>query len=56
MTDDRTEIAALAMQGILLATFQDRPNAKPTPEKVAANAILYADALIQAMAILKAPI
>ena len=51
MTNDRTEIAAMAMQGILLATFQDRPMAKPSPEKVAAQAILYADTLIQALAI-----
>lgn len=47
--DDRTQIAALAMQGILIGVFSERPNAKPTPEKVAIHALDYADALLAAI-------
>jgi hypothetical protein len=43
--DERTEIAAMAMEGILVGIFADRPTAKPTPAKVAEMAVGYADAL-----------
>lgn len=47
--DERTEIAARAMEGILIGTFADRPTAKPTPAKVAEMAVTYADALREAL-------
>jgi hypothetical protein len=47
--DDRTLIAALAMQGILVGAFGERPNAKPAPDKIAAHAVLYSDALREAL-------
>lgn len=45
--DDRTEIAAKLMQGILIGYFMDRPRANPTPEKVAEIAVSHADALLR---------
>lgn len=47
--DERTEIAAQAMVGILIGSFTERPNARPTPAKVAAQAVTYADALREAL-------
>lgn len=43
---ERLEIAAQAMQGILIGIFADRPTSKPPPEKVAIWALSYADALL----------
>lgn len=43
--DERTEIAARAMTGILVGMFSDRPTAKPQPQKIAEMAVGYADAL-----------
>lgn len=43
--DERMEIASLAMQGILVGMFGDRPTARPTPLKIAELAVDYADAL-----------
>ena len=48
--DDRTLLAAMAMEGILVGMFGDRPTAKPPPEKIAAAALSYADALLAALA------
>ncbi len=45
---DRLEIAARAMEGILIAMFSERPSAKPPPAKIAQFALTYADALIEA--------
>lgn len=42
----REYLASRAVEGILIGMFADRPTTKPTPEKVAAMAIAYADALI----------
>jgi len=47
--DDRTAIAAKALEGILIGAFSERPNAKPTPDKIAAHAVAYADALRDAL-------
>jgi len=47
--DDRTLIAAMAMEGILIGAYGERPNAKPPPEKIAAHAVAYAVALIEAL-------
>ena len=47
--DDRAFIAAVAMEGILIGTFMDRPKAQPPPEKIAAQAVVYSDALREAL-------
>lgn len=47
--DERTEIAAMAMEGILIGSFTERPNARPSPAKVAETAVTYADALREAL-------
>ncbi len=54
--DERTQIAALAMEGILIGSFGERPNAKPTPQKVAEHAVTYADALREALIAWKDPL
>ncbi len=46
--NDRLMIASVAMEGMLIGIFSDRPSAKPTPEKIAAMSLVYADALIKA--------
>ena len=47
--DERTEIASRAMEGILVGMFADRPTSKPPPLKVAEMAVVYADALREAL-------
>lgn len=47
--DERTEIAARAMEGILVGMFGERPTAKPPPQKIAEMAVTYADALREAL-------
>lgn len=47
--DERTEIAAMAMEGILIGMFGDRPTARPPAAKIAEAAVNYADALRTAL-------
>jgi hypothetical protein len=47
--DERSHMAALAMQGILIGIFGELPNAKPPPDTIAAHALEYADALREAI-------
>lgn len=44
---DRLEIAAHALEGILIGSFTERPNARPSPARVAQMALAYADALLE---------
>lgn len=47
--DERTKIAAQAMEGILVGMFAERPTVKPPPSKVAVMAVTYAEALLDAL-------
>jgi hypothetical protein len=47
--NERTELAGMAMEGILIGAFSERPHARPTPEKIAAQAVAHADALRDAL-------
>ncbi len=42
----RELFAAMAMEGVLIGMFGERPTARPAPSKVAAHAVAFADALI----------
>ncbi len=46
--NDRLLIASMAMEGILVGMFGDRPTSRPPPEKIAQLAVVYADALMKA--------
>ena len=44
--NDRLTIATQAMQGILIGSFSERPNCRPSPAKTAQLALAFADALL----------